>query len=133
MAEPKTLSGACLCGAVSWEMRGPYGFFGMCQCSLCRAVTGSALATNLFAPVDQFRWLSGEDNRIVFQMPPPKKFGNAACKTCGSRVPKVSMAGERVLIPLGSTVDDPGIQPTLVCAEDHTEWFSNLEAVLTTA
>ena len=132
MAEPKTLSGACLCGSVTWEMQGPYGFLGMCQCSLCRAVTGSALATNLFAPVDQFAWLSGEDNRIVYRMPAPKKFGNAACKTCGSRVPNVIVAAGRVLIPLGSTVDAPEIDPAMVCAEDHTDWFPNLEAALVT-
>ena len=130
MSDPKSLSGACLCGAVSWEMDGPYGFLGMCQCSLCRAVTGSAFATNLFVPVEQFRWLSGEDHRILYQMPPPKKFGNSVCKTCGSRVPKVIAAGERVLIPLGSTSEAPGIPPTLVCVEDNTEWFTDISAAL---
>lgn len=129
MSDSKKQSGSCLCGAVSWEMEGPYGFLGMCQCSLCRSVTGSAFATNLFAPVEQFLWKSGEDHRIVYQMPAPKKFGNSACKTCGSRVPKVSAAGDRVLIPLGSTSEVPGIAPTLVCLEDHAEWFSGLETI----
>lgn len=133
MTDLKRQSGSCLCGAVSWEMEGPFGFLGMCQCSLCRSVTGSAFATNLFAPVEQFEWISGEDHRIIYQMPPPKKFGNSVCKTCGSRVPKVSAAGDRVLIPLGSTSEAPGIAPTLVCLEDHAEWLPNLEAALTPA
>ncbi len=125
MAE-KTLSGSCLCGDVAWEMDGPFIFFGMCQCSLCRKVTGSAFASNLFCGVEKFRWLNGEDNRIVYQMPAPKRFGNAACKRCGSRVPKVSAAGDKVLLPLGSTMTDPGIEPVLVCVDDHAEWFKAL-------
>jgi hypothetical protein len=126
----ETLKGRCLCGEVAWEMTGPFDFLGMCQCSLCRKVTGSAFATNLFANLDQFSWISGEENRIEYQMPAPKKFGNAVCKSCGSRVPKVSGAGGRVLIPLGSTMGSPGIEPTLVCVEDHAEWFAGLEEAI---
>jgi len=122
----KTLSGSCLCGEVAWEMEGPFDFFGMCQCSLCRKVTGSAFASNLFCTKDKFRWIKGAENRIEYQMPAPKRFGNAVCKACGSRVPKVIAAGERVMMPLGSTMADPGIEPTLVCSEDHTEWFTLL-------
>lgn len=133
MADGKKLSGECLCGDVKWQMEGPFGFLGMCQCSLCRKATGSAFATNLFAPIEQFSWVSGEGNRIDYMVPPPRKFGNAACKTCGSRVPRVLAAGDRVLIPLGSTMEDPDIEPSLVCVADHTQWFPNLEAALTTS
>lgn len=126
MAE-KILSGACLCGAVTYELTGPFDFFGFCQCSLCRKATGGAFASNLFVALERFTWASGEDNRIDYKMPPPKKFGNAACKTCGSRVPRVLSSGDRVLIPAGSIMEDPGIAPTLVCTEDHTEWFTGLE------
>lgn len=122
-----TLSGTCLCGDVAWEMEGPFDFFGMCQCSLCRKVTGSAFASNLFCDIDKFKWLKGEDNRTVYRVPAPKRFGNAFCKTCGSRVANVITANNRVLLPLGSTMEDPGIKPTLVCAEDHAEWFTGLQ------
>ena len=67
----KTLKGECLCGQVSWEMTGPYKFFGMCQCSRCRKVTGAAFATNLFMKSDQFKWLSGKENVDEYVMKPP--------------------------------------------------------------
>jgi hypothetical protein len=35
-----------------------------------------------------------------------------------------------MMVPLGSTMDSPEIEPTLVCSEDHTEWFTNLEKLL---
>ena len=88
-SEFKTLKGECLCGEVSWELSGPYEFFGMCQCSRCRKVTGAAFATNLFVKANQFKWLTGEKNVDEFVMQAPNTFGNAFCKKCGSRAPRL--------------------------------------------
>ena len=77
MEKFETLFGECLCGTVSWKMHGPFDFFAMCQCSLCRKLTGSAFATNLFVKIDQFRWISGETNRFEFQMSKPSNFKTA--------------------------------------------------------
>jgi len=71
MKNTKTLTGECLCGKVSWEMSGPFEFFGMCQCSRCRKVTGAAFATNLFVKPEQFIWHSGKDNRGEYLMASP--------------------------------------------------------------
>ena len=130
MKEYKTLKGECLCGQVSWELAGPYEFFGMCQCSRCRKVTGAAFATNLFVKADQFNWISGEDNTGKYALEPPNTFGNAFCKNCGSRAPRFIPSKGWMLAPLGSTMDAPEIKPTLVCAKDHTEWFSGLEEII---
>jgi len=86
----KTLKGECLCGQVSWELSGPYEFFGLCQCSRCRKATGAAFATNLFVKADQFKWLTGKDRVGEYVMEPPNTFGNAFCKNCGSRAPRFS-------------------------------------------
>ena len=126
----KKLSGECLCGEVSWQMSGPFEFFGMCQCSRCRKATGSAFATNLFVKPGQFSWRSGEKNVKEYVMSPPNTFGNAFCKNCGSRVPRFSSFRGWMMAPLGSTMELPEIEPTLVCPEDHTDWFTNLEEIL---
>lgn len=126
----KTLKGKCLCGEVSWELSGPYEFFGMCQCSRCRKVTGAAFATNLFVKANQFRWISGQDNTGQYTLEPPNTFGNAFCKKCGSRAPRFIPSKGWMLAPLGSTMETPEITPTLVCAEDHTDWFSGLEKIV---
>ena len=130
MNEYKTLKGECLCGQVSWELAGPYEFFGMCQCSRCRKVTGAAFATNLFVKADQFNWISGEDNTGKYALEPPNTFGNAFCKNCGSRAPRFIPSKGWMLAPLGSTMDAPEIKPTLVCAKDHTDWFRGLEEII---
>ena len=126
----KTLKGECLCGLVSWQLSGPYEFFGMCQCSRCRKATGAAFATNLFVKVDQFKWLSGKDAVNEYVMEPPNTFGNAFCENCGSRAPRFSSARGWMMAPLGSTMETPEIEPTLVCAKDHTDWFKKLEEML---
>ena len=130
MNKYKTLKGECLCGQVSWELSGPYEFFGMCQCSRCRKVTGAAFATNLFVKADQFNWISGEDNTGKYALEPPNTFGNAFCKNCGSRAPRFIPSKGWMLAPLGSTMDAPEIKPTLVCAKDHTDWFVGLEEII---
>ena len=117
MNEYKTLKGECLCGQVSWELAGPYEFFGMCQCSRCRKVTGAAFATNLFVKANQFKWISGQDNTGEYALEPPNTFGNAFCKNCGSRAPRFIPSKGWMLAPLGSTMDAPEIKPTLVCAQ----------------
>ena len=102
----------------------------MCQCSRCRKVTGAAFATNLFMKSDQFNWLTGKGNVDEYVMKPPNTFGNAFCKNCGSRVPRFSAGRGWMMSPLGSTMEAPNIKPTLVCAEDHTNWFTRLEELL---
>ena len=126
----KTLKGECLCGLVSWQLSGPYEFFGMCQCSRCRKATGAAFATNLFVKAEQFKWLSGKKLVDEYVMEPPNTFGNAFCKKCGSRSPRFSSARGWMMAPLGSTMETPEIEPTLVCAKDHTDWFKKLEEML---
>ena len=129
-SEFKTLKGECLCGKVSWELSGPYEFFGMCQCSRCRKATGAAFATNLFVKANQFKWLTGEKNVDEYVMQAPNTFGNAFCKKCGSRAPRFSSARGWMMAPLGSTMETPEIEPTLVCAKDHTDWFKKLEEMI---
>ena len=126
----KTLKGECLCGLVSWQLSGPYEFFGMCQCSRCRKATGAAFATNLFVKADQFKWLSGKDAVNEYVMEPPNTFGNAFCENCGSRAPRFSSARGWMMAPLGSTMEEPEIEPTLVCVKDHTDWFKKLKEML---
>ena len=80
----KTLKGECLCGKVSWQLSGPYEFFGMCQCSRCRKATGAAFATNLFVKAEQFKWLSGKKLVNEYVMEQPNTFGNAFCNAFGN-------------------------------------------------
>jgi len=80
MAEAKTHTGGCHCGAVRYEVTSDLGRVIECNCSIC-AKTGSLLA---FAPASQFRLLSGAGSLSDYQFA-KKQIHHLFCKTCGIR------------------------------------------------
>jgi hypothetical protein len=46
------VTGSCLCGEVSYAIKGNMGIFQYCNCSRCRKFSGSAFASNLFVAPD---------------------------------------------------------------------------------
>jgi hypothetical protein len=39
-----SVKGSCLCGAVTYEITGPFEYVGNCHCSICRKSHGAAFA-----------------------------------------------------------------------------------------
>ena len=50
------MKGSCLCGAIGFEIDGPYPKLYQCHCSLCRKQGGSVSNTGLIVAADKFRW-----------------------------------------------------------------------------
>ena len=96
------VQGGCLCGTVRYAVKPPFKLFQYCHCSRCQKATGTAHAANAFLPMDQFRWVSGEDNLSHYSLPEAKYFGTSFCKTCGSNMPIVIEATAIALVPAGS-------------------------------
>ena len=61
------VGGSCDCGKVSYEFDGPGGRMGFCHCSRCRKSRSAAYSTQLFVPIDQFRWVAGETNILCIR------------------------------------------------------------------
>ena len=51
-----SVKGSCLCGAVTYEVAGPFEFVGNCHCSICRKSHGAAFATWGIIKPEQFQW-----------------------------------------------------------------------------
>ena len=84
MSESKTVSGACLCGAVRFEVRTPTLFCAHCHCSMCRWGHGAGYVTWFGVPKDQLRFLKGEDALVTYQS---SEHGiRQFCGTCGSSI-----------------------------------------------
>ncbi len=56
-----TVTGACFCGAVSFEIDMPTAFCGHCHCSMCRRPHGAAYVTWVGVPAAQFRVTAGAE------------------------------------------------------------------------
>ncbi len=120
----KSINGSCLCGAITWTVKGPFEAFHLCHCSRCRKGTGSAHAANIFTRPENITWLQGQDLIKRFELPEAKRFSKCFCTQCGSTVPYVSRTGEVLLIPAGSLDEDPEIRPQdNIFWDDRAPWY----------
>ncbi len=78
MAEPKTYSGGCHCGAVRYEVTTDLATVMACNCSIC----GKRGALWTFAAAAQFKMLRGADALADYQFG-QKRIHHRFCKVCG--------------------------------------------------
>jgi hypothetical protein len=109
MSEP--LTGACLCGAVRFELTEPPTIAYYCHCTRCQRRTGSAAAVSARVPPGSVRILSGEDR--VRRFVPEEGLPKAFCGECGSALwAEHRDDGEPLAVRLGVLDADPGIRPS---------------------
>lgn len=121
--------GSCLCGAVRFEVEGDFERFYLCHCQHCRKDTGSAHAANLFSSSATLKWLSGEDQVTVFNLP-NTRHRNSFCSTCGSALPDVQMDGALLKVPAGSLDTEVALRPDAhIFAASKANWDEALEKI----
>ncbi len=119
------LTGSCLCGAVRYELTQPPIWSHHCHCSRCRKATGAGFASNLFFPIEAFRFSDGEDHLRSFKPPDAERFTHAFCNVCGSTLPFINKARGRVVVPMGSLDDDPDFGPRAhIFVESKAPWVA---------
>lgn len=122
----KTIGGSCLCGKVTYQIRGPFNIFQYCHCSRCRKFSGSAHSANLFVPPEQFIWLSGEEWLGRYEIPEAKYFATSFCKNCGSSLPWKVKGGKNIVVAAGTLDGDPQIKPRQnVFWGSRAAWFED--------
>jgi hypothetical protein len=108
--EEKTVAkGRCLCGALKYELDGPFGAMMHCHCSMCRKHHGTGFATFVVAPIAGFRWISGEDRCGHYQSSP--KGTRSFCTVCGSAAPVTMPELGIAAAPAAGLDGDLGIKP----------------------
>ena len=78
MAEPRTYTGGCHCGAVRFEVTAALDPVISCNCSICQK-RGLLL---IFAPPDRFKLLSGADRLADYQFN-KRVIHHLFCPDCG--------------------------------------------------
>lgn len=101
--------GACLCGAIRFEVSGTYRWAAHCHCSMCRKHHGSLFSTSLGVSMRRFRWIGGEDLIVHYRSSPA--FERAFCSACGSKVPSRSQDPDVMNVPAGTLEDNAVIEP----------------------
>ena len=104
------IKGSCLCGCVTFEIKGEATPIQKCHAERCRKATGAAYAPELLVPKEGFEWSSGEEYITEYSAPiinSPPVYKRAFCKKCGSPVP-VEIEGTEFMMLLAGILDsDP--------------------------
>jgi len=78
--------GSCHCGAIRFEADADPQNAGMCHCTDCQSLTGSAFSLFLQVPREQFRLTSGQPKIYVKTAESGNRRAQAFCANCGSRL-----------------------------------------------
>jgi hypothetical protein len=127
---PGCTGGSCACGRVAFEYSGEPLRMLNCHCSRCRKGRSAAHATNLFVPLDRFRFRRGEELVRDYPLPGARFFGVAFCTACGSDVPRKSLPRNAAVVPAGSLDGDPGSRATgHIFVGSKAPWFTITDAL----
>ncbi|KAL4924854.1 GFA family protein [Aspergillus undulatus] len=115
----KTLTGACLCGKITYAIdlpsSEPNPKVTVCHCISCKRYTGSAFSTNIMVPVSALKYTSSTqptvfmDNSADSGKPLPR----AICANCATHFTSTPGDGTYTFLKWG-TLDDEGRQ---ACSE----------------
>ena len=103
MARMSPKRGSCLCGALTYELDGEPDGVWVCHCTNFRKASGGRGNTIIVVPKSRFRWLSGEDHRVTYEL--RSTYSITRCKTCGTPLP-AEEDDENIYLTAG-TLDTP--------------------------
>ena len=108
------IHGSCLCGSVKFQFSSDMTPIQYCHAKRCRKASGAASSVEALAPVDGFKWLSGEDKLTHYAAPlihSPPAYRLAFCSTCGSPMPEKMEGLPFMFINPGVLDNDPKARP----------------------
>ncbi len=120
--ESGVVAGACLCGAVRFEIQLPTLFCAHCHCSMCRRAHGAAFVTWVAVAVGDFTVRAGEAELTRYRS---SAHGTRSfCRTCGSTLFFTSTEHpERVDVALANVQGDIDRPPQLhAYYDDRVPW-----------
>ena len=127
------IDGGCHCGKISYEAEVDPGNVGICHCTDCQQLTGTAFRLTVSAQGDDFRILTGEP-RIYIKTTADS--GNhraqAFCGDCGSHLFVTSVGeGPKVYgIRVGSARQRRDLKPSRqVWKKSALDWLDGIESL----
>ena len=120
-------SGSCLCGAVRFTLKGSFEGFFLCHCQHCQKGTGTAHASNLFAPQAVLTFTQGADQTRTYNIPGTQHI-RSFCAVCGSPLP--SKQEDTIVVPAGSLDTPTAKRPDAhIFCSSKAEWEQELAKV----
>jgi len=105
------VTGSCHCGAVRYEAEVDPQAVGICHCTDCQRLTGSAYRVTVAALPGQFQLMAGKARRYRKMGDSGRPSDQFFCGTCGSPLWRVSADGE-IGLRLGCIDQRAAFSPT---------------------
>ena len=80
------VDGRCHCGAITYEAEVDPAKVGMCHCTDCQSLSGSAYRVSVVVPREAFRLLTGTPRVYIKTADSGNKRAHSFCPDCGSPV-----------------------------------------------
>ena len=78
------MRGSCFCGAVQFEVVGPFASLSFCHCATCKKISGGVGTANGRARTEDIEVLDGRELIETFQ--PHEGSAKSFCRACGSNL-----------------------------------------------
>jgi len=80
------IDGSCHCGYITYEATVDSEHIGICHCTDCQTLSGSAFRTGVIASKDNFRLLTGQPKIYLKTAQSGSKRAQAFCPECGTGI-----------------------------------------------
>lgn len=115
--------GSCLCGKVTYETTTLGPSVTKCHCKICQKTSGSAYGDYTTAPIDGFKWTSGESLLKKYESS-PGNFRNF-CSECGTHMPTAHPPLGIYFIQAGTLdSEEPLTESTHMFLRSKASWHS---------
>jgi hypothetical protein len=115
-------TGGCLCGALRYEISGPFGPIWNCHCAFCRRIHGAAFTTVAIMARSAFRWNDASAPPTTFETP----MGSVRhfCGNCATPICNFPSEPAILCLVVASLDDDLEESPWAhVNLESRAPWF----------
>ncbi len=126
------IDGGCHCGFITYEAEIDPEKVGICHCTDCQTLSGSAFRTILVVPEDDFKLLSGEPKTYVKIGESGAKRAQTFCPECGSPIYATSVGdGPKFFnIRLGTARQRDELPPKVqYWFRSAQRWLTDLDSV----
>jgi hypothetical protein len=80
------IEGTCHCGAIAFDAEVDPDSVGLCHCTDCQTLSGSAYRANIAAPAQTFMLIRGEPKIYIKTADSGNKRKHAFCPNCGTPI-----------------------------------------------
>lgn len=124
------IEGGCHCGQITYEAQVNPEHVGICHCTDCQTLSGSAFRVSVLAAKDNFRLLTGRP-KIYFKTTEKGERGEQAfCPECGTPIYAGDVEGRLLSIRVGTCRQRAQLMPKIqIWCQSAQSWTGNIDAL----